>query len=140
MQNAIVHRSVLAEARITAAPAVGQRYFFDDIPDISKNNIAVYGIIGYSAAQLLLSPAQRTVIAAAGVPSLAFTLVDSNNVELVQRMPVYDTVRSLNGGFIAVFDNLAMNLTRSYIEVMATTSLNSGESWVCELLYRYIKK
>lgn len=137
MQNAIIHRSVLAEARITATPAIGQRFFFDDIPDISKNNIVVYGIIGYSATQLATSPQQRTVIAAAGVPSIALTIVDANNVQLVQQMPVYDTVRSLNGGFVATFDNLPMNLTRSYIEIMATTSLNSGESFVCELLYRY---
>jgi hypothetical protein len=137
MQNVIIHRSVLAEARITATPAIGQRFFFDDIPDISKNNIVVYGIIGYSATQLSTSPQQRTVIAAAGVPSVALTIVDANNVQLVQQMPVYDTVRSLNGGFVATFDNLPMNLTRSYIEIMATTSLNSSESWVCELLYRY---
>jgi hypothetical protein len=137
MQNVIIHRSVLAEARITATPAIGQRFFFDDIPDISKNNIVVYGIIGYSATQLSTSPQQRTVIAAAGIPSVALTIVDANNVQLVQQMPVYDTVRSLNGGFVATFDNLPMNLTRSYIEIMATTSLNSGESWVCELLYRY---
>jgi hypothetical protein len=137
MQNAIIHRSVLAEARITATPAIGQRFFFDDIPDISKNNIVVYGIIGYSATQLATSPQQRPVIAAAGVPSIALTIVDANNVQLVQQMPIYDSVRSLNGGFVATFDNLPMNLTRSYIEIMATTSLNSGDSWVCELLYRY---
>ncbi len=139
MQNAIIKNSLLAEARIVSTPAVGQTFFFDDVPDISKNNIVVYGIIGYSATQLALSPQQRTVIAAAGVPSLALTIVDSNGVTLVQRMPVYDTVRSLNGGFIAVFDDLRMNLTRSYVEVMATTSLNVNESFVCELLYRYIK-
>ncbi len=137
MQNAIIERSVLAEARIVAAPGIGQRYFFDDIPDISKNNILVYGIIGYSATQMVTSPQQRPVIAAAAVPSVSFTLVDSNNVQLVQQMAVYDTIRSLNGGFVAIFDNLPMNLTRSYIEIMATTSLNSGDSWVCELLYRY---
>lgn len=137
MQNAIIQQSVLAEARITAAPAIGQQFFFDDIPDLSKNNILVYGIIGYSATQLVTSPAQRPVIAAAGVPSVALTIVDSNSRKLVQQMPIYDSIRSLNGGFIAVFDNIPMNLTKSYIEIMATTSLNNGDSWVCELLYRY---
>jgi hypothetical protein len=137
MQNAIVSRSVLAEARITAAPAIGQTYKFDNIPNMSMNNILVYGIIGYSATQLVTSPQQRPVIAAAGVPSLALSIVDSNQNLLVWRMPIYDTVRSLNGGFIAVFDDIPMNLTQSYIEVMATTSLSSGDSWVCELLYRF---
>lgn len=139
MQNVIVKQSLLVEARITATPAVGQRFFFDDVPDISKNNIVVYGIIGYSATQLAKSQSNRTVVAAAGVPSLALTIVDDNNVEKVQQMPVYDTVRSLNGGFVATFDDIPMNLTKSYIEVMATTSLNSGESFVCELLYRFKK-
>lgn len=136
MQNVIIQKSLLVEARIVGTPAALQTYQFDPVQNIALNNILVYGVIGYSATQLNISPQNRPVIAAAGIPSLALTFVNAQNQKQIWRMPVYDTVRSLNGGFVATFDDIALNLTSSYIELMGTTGLNLGDSFVCELLYR----
>jgi hypothetical protein len=137
MQNAIIQRSVLAEARIVATPAIGQTYLFDPIQEIALNNILVYGIIGYSSTQLVTSPQNRPVVPVAGIPSLSMTLCTDKAAKIVWRMPVYDTVRSLNGGFVATFNDIPINLTQCYIEVMSTTGLTLGDSFVCELLYKY---
>lgn len=137
MQNVIIQRSVLAEARIVAAPAIGQQYMFDPVQEIATNNILLYGIIGYSSTQLVKSPQNRPVVPVGGVPSLALTICTSSASKLVWRMPIYDTVRSLNGGFVATFNNLPINLTQSYIEIMDTTGVSVGDSFVCELLYKF---
>ena len=52
MNNIIVKQSQLVTATIDGTPTVNRRYKFNDIPNLSRNNIILYGIEAYSASQL----------------------------------------------------------------------------------------
>ena len=51
MNNIIVKQSQLVTATFNGTPTVNRRYKFDDIPNLSRNNIILYGIEAYSAAR-----------------------------------------------------------------------------------------
>jgi hypothetical protein len=42
MDNLIIKRSQIIEAKITGTPAVNNRYFFTDVPALSRLNIVIY--------------------------------------------------------------------------------------------------
>ena len=43
MNNLIIKRSQLVEAQFTGTPAIGKKYAFTQVPNISRNNIIIYG-------------------------------------------------------------------------------------------------
>ena len=43
MNNLIIKRSQLVEAQFTGTPAAGKKYQFTEVPNISRNNIIIYG-------------------------------------------------------------------------------------------------
>lgn len=137
MQNVIITRSTLIEARIVSTPAALQKYVFDPNPEIDRNNILVYGIVGYSATQLAASPmSNRAAIPQADVPNIALTIQNAQGTSLIDRMPMYNTVRSLNGGFVVTFADLPMNVTRSFIELTGTGTLANTQSVIFEIYYK----
>ncbi len=56
MDNLIIKRSQIIEAKISGTPAVNNRYFFTDIPALSRLNIVIYGLEAFTSAQLSVSP------------------------------------------------------------------------------------
>lgn len=127
MQNVIIKKSQLVYSKITGTPAAGQTYPFLDNANLSAKKIRLYGIECFTATQLSVDEFGNTVIPAAGAPSLTVTLVDSQNNEVVSEMPVYNTIRSVNGGFIVVLDNIEVVLSKCKITLNATTSLSINQ-------------
>jgi len=137
MNNLVIRRSQLVEAVIVGTPTTGLRYKFTEIPNLSRNNIILYGVEAYSAAELSVSPSGKTSIAAADVVNITVTLKDSENLEFVYQMPLYDLIRSNNAGFITILQPRLINLTDCYIELNATSGISAGEVVLFNFFYDF---
>ncbi len=113
MNNLIIKRSQLIEAQFTGTPATGKKYQFTEIPNISRNNIVIYGFEAFTATQLAVTPNNNTVVASGVSDQLVVTLIDNDNKERVYQLPYYTAIRSLNGGFVFMVKPFNLNLTLS---------------------------
>ena len=138
MNNLIIKRSQLIEAQFTGTPASGKKYQFTEIPNISRNNIIVYGFEAFTATQLAVTPHNNTVVAAGVSDQLVVTLIDSDNKERIYQLPYYTAIRSLNGGFVLMVKPFILNLTRSYVQITSATGINANEVASFNLYYSII--
>lgn len=125
MNNLIIKKSQIVEAQFTSV-TVGQKYQFTEIPNLSQNNIILYGMEVFGATQLGISPNGNTVIPAADIKSVTVTLRDIKKEEFIYQCPAYTLVRSLNGGFITMFKPRIINLTDCYIQTSAAGTITSN--------------
>jgi hypothetical protein len=135
MNNLIIKRSQLAEAQITGSVAVGKKYQFLEIPNLSRNNILLYGYEVYSATQLSNTPNGNAVIAAADIPNVVLSFRDVNKVEFVYQVPTFSLIRANVGGFISMITPRLINLTDSYIQLTALGTINVDEVLAVNLYY-----
>ena len=135
MNNLIIKRSQLAEAQITGSVAVGKKYQFLEIPNLSRNNILLFGFEVYSATQLSNTPNGNAVIAAADIPNVVLSFRDTNKVEFVYQVPTFSLIRANVGGFVTMITPRLINLTDSYIQLTATGTINVDEVLAVNLYY-----
>jgi len=135
MNNLIIKRSQLAEAQVTGSVAVGKKYQFLEIPNLSRNNILLYGFEVYSADQLTNTPNGNAVIAAADIPNVVVSFRDTNKVEFVYQVPTYSLIRANVGGFITMITPRLINLTDSYIQLTAAGTISVDEVLAVNLYY-----
>lgn len=138
MNNLIIKRSQLIEAQFTGTPAAGKKYQFTEIPNISRNNIIVYGFEAFTATQLATTPNNNTVVASSTSDQMVITLIDNDNKERIYQLPYYTAIRSLNGGFVLMVKPFILNLTRSYVQITNTTGINANEVASLNLYYSII--
>jgi hypothetical protein len=138
MNNLIIKRSQLVEAQFTGTPAAGKKYQFTEVPNISRNNVIIYGFEAFSATQISTTPNNNTVIAAADTDQICVTLIDNNNLERIYQLPYYTAIRSLNGGFVLMVQPFILNLTRSYVQLTDATGVGSDEVAVLNLYYSIV--
>jgi hypothetical protein len=138
MNNLIIKRSQLIEAQFTGTPAAGKKYQFTEIPNISRNNIIVYGFEAFTATQLAVTPNNNTVVGSGVSDQLVVTLIDSDNKERIYQLPYYTAIRSLNGGFVLMVKPFILNLTRSYVQITSATGINANEVASFNLYYSII--
>jgi hypothetical protein len=138
MNNLIIKRSQLIEAQFTGTPAAGKKYQFTEIPNISRNNIIVYGFEAFTATQLAVTPNNNTVVAAGVSDQLVVTLIDNDNKERVYQLPYYTAIRSLNGGFVLMVKPFILNLTRSYVQITSATGITANEVASINLYYSIV--
>ena len=138
MNNLIIKRSQLIEAQFTGTPATGKKYQFTEIPNISRNNIVVYGFEAFTATQLAVTPNNNTVVAAGVSDQLVVTLIDSDNKERIYQLPYYTAIRSLNGGFVLMVKPFILNLTRSYVQITSATGISANEVASINLYYSIV--
>jgi hypothetical protein len=138
MNNLIIKRSQLIEAQFTGTPATGKKYQFTEIPNISRNNIVVYGFEAFTATQLAVTPNNNTVVASGVSDQLVVTLIDNENKERVYQLPYYTAIRSLNGGFVLMVKPFILNLTRSYVQITSATGINANEVASFNLYYSIV--
>ena len=138
MNNLIIKRSQLVEAQIVGTPAAGKKYQFTDVPNISRNNIIIYGFEVFTASQLAVTPNNNTVIAATASDQLVVTLVDNENREIIYQLPYYTAIRSLNGGFVLMVKPFILNLTRSYVQITSATGISENQVASVNLYYSIV--
>lgn len=135
MNNLIIKRSQLAEAQITGSVAVGKKYQFLEIPNLSRNNILLFGFEVYSATQLSNTPNGNAVIAAADIPNVVLSFRDTNKVEFVYQVPTFSLIRANVGGFVTMITPRLINLTDSYIQLTAVGGISVDEVLAVNLYY-----
>jgi hypothetical protein len=138
MNNLIIKRSQLIEAQFTGTPATGKKYQFTEIPNISRNNIVIYGFEAFTATQLAVTPNNNTVVASGVSDQLVVTLIDNDNKERVYQLPYYTAIRSLNGGFVLMVKPFILNLTRSYVQITSASGINANEVASINLYYSIV--
>jgi len=138
MNNLIIKRSQLIEAQFTGTPATGKKYQFTEIPNISRNNIVIYGFEAFTATQLSTTPNNNTVVASGVSDQLVVTLIDNDNKERVYQLPYYTAIRSLNGGFVLMVKPFILNLTRSYVQITDATGISSNQVASINLYYSIV--
>ena len=138
MNNLIIKRSQLIEAQFTGTPATGKKYQFNEIPNISRNNIVVYGFEAFTATQLSTTPNNNTVVASGVSDQLVVTFIDNDNKERVYQLPYYTAIRSLNGGFVLMVKPFILNLTRSYVQITDATGISSNQVASFNLYYSIV--
>lgn len=137
MNNIIVKNSQLVTATFDGTPTVNRRYKFDDIPNLSRNNVILYAIEAYSADQLVKTQDGSHVIDAAATPGLTVTLKDNNNNEFIYQMPYYNLIRSQNGGFVILLEPKIINLTDCYVQINSVGSIATGDKAVFNFYYDF---
>jgi len=135
MNNLIIKRSQLAEAQITGSVSVGKKYNFLEIPNLSRNNILLYGFEVYTADQLSVTPNGNTVIPTNRTHHVVLSFRDTNKVEFVYQTPIYNLIRSNVGGFITMITPRLINLTDSYVQLVQTTGISVNEVVAVNLFY-----
>ena len=135
MNNLIIKRSQLVEAQITGSVAIGKKYPFLEIPNLSRNNVLLYGYSVYSRTQLRATPMGNDVIQAADVHNVVLSFRDVNKVEFVYQEPIYNAIRSNVGGFITMITPRLINLTDSYVQLTDVGSINVNEVVAVSLYY-----
>ena len=138
MNNIIIKQSQLVTATLNGTPTVNRRYKFDDIPNLSRNNIILYGIEAYSAAQLTNTSDGSDVIAAADTLGVTVTLKDNQNNEFIYQMPYYNLIRSNNGGFVILLEPKIINLTDCYVQINNALGLADGDKVVFNFYYDFV--
>jgi hypothetical protein len=138
MNNLIIKRSQLVEAQFTGTPAIGKKYAFTQVPNISRNNIIIYGFEVFTATQLVSTPSNNTVVPASAVNAIVITFVDDNNVERIYQIPYYALVSSLNGGFIRMVKPFILNLTKSYVQAVSVTNISENQVASVNLYYSIV--
>jgi|694.fasta_scaffold75818_2 hypothetical protein len=138
IDNLVIKRSQLVEAQITGTAAVGKRYQFTEVPNISRNNIIIYGFEAFTDAQLDVTPNNNNVIASTVADQICITLVDNDNQERIYQLPYYTAIRSLNYGFVFRVKPFVMNLTRSYIQVTNASGINTNDVACLNLYYSIV--
>lgn len=138
MNNLIMNRAQLVEIPILASPGFGAVAYFADVPEISKGNIKLYGIEVFNADLMSVAPSGLSVVAASDVPSLSITLVTKTNEKRQENMPYYGLIRSNNGGFITLLDNIQIDLTKCYMGINAAGGLAVNQVGLAMLYYSFI--
>ena len=135
MNNLIIKRSQIVRAQITGTPAVGNKYYFTDVPNLSRNNVILYGFEVFTADQLAITPQNETVIPSSANDQVVLSWRDNNKIEFVYQMPIYTAIRSLNGGFIVLLKPRIINLTDSYIQLTSTSGISTNQVVAANIYY-----
>jgi len=138
MQNLIIKKSQQVTATFDGTPAAGKKYYFDDIPNLSRMNIVLYGIEAYTAAQLVATSSGKTVIADADKDQILVTLKNAQNEEFIYQAPLIDFIRSENGGFVVMLEPQIINLTDCYVQLVDATGVSSDEVVAFNFYYDFV--
>jgi len=133
MNNLVIKRSQIVEAKLSGSLAVGKRYNFTDIPNLSRNNIVIYGFEAFTTSQLTVTPTGNAVVPAS--TGIVITWRDTNKQEFIYQIPMYTTIRANNAGLIVLLQPRVINLTDSYVSLTDTTGLSVNQSVAINLYY-----
>jgi len=136
MNNLVIKRSQIVEAKLQGNLAVGNRYYFKDIPNLSRNNVVIYGIEAFTDSELSVAPSGATTVGAS--TGIVVTLRDNQKKEFMYNVPYYTLIRANNAGLIVMMKPRILNLTDSYISLTNTTGLTLNEVAAFNLYYDLI--
>jgi hypothetical protein len=132
MLQPITEKSYLVEVNLGTV-AVQKQVNFQFIPQLEGS--LIYGIQSFSSTQLSLSPNGSAVVTAAGLADLTVTFV-VGDMQDVFLLPVADLNSPLIQGFIRMFNNKKLNLTKSFVTIQSVATVANNQSILFNFLYR----
>ena len=132
MIQPIIEKSYLVELNLGTV-AVQKQINFSFIPQLEGTQI--YGIQAFSSNDISTSPNGSTVVSAAGLGNLTVTFV-VGDVQEVFLLPVADLNSPLIYGFVRMFNNKRLNLTKSFVTIQSISSIAANESVLFNFIYR----
>jgi hypothetical protein len=138
MNNLIIKRSQIVECQFTGTPSTNKRYPFLTIPNLSRNNIILYGFEALTADQLAVTPNSNTVIASSQAVNVVVTLRDNNKDEFLYQYPIYNLIRTNVGGFFTLLKPRIINLTDCSCQLVAAGSITSNQVAAFNMIYSIV--
>jgi len=136
MNNLVIKRSQIVEAKLQGNLAVGNRYYFKDIPNLSRNNVVIYGIEAFTDSELSVAPSGATTVGSS--TGIVVTLRDNQKKEFMYNVPYYTLIRANNAGLIVMMKPRIINLTDCYVSLTSTSGLTLNEVAAFNLYYDLI--
>lgn len=118
-KNIVFEKSIFVELKLTTTPAAGVVTTFLDVPQL--RGMYVQGIEAFTDTQLTKTPNLTTVFAAAAAKEMLMTFAQGVD-NRYENVPYYTLISSLNGGLIREFDNLKININKSYVFIGGATA------------------
>ena len=131
MQNMVISNSKFVEINMPSV-AAGQKYFFAQDQQLSE--VYIHAIEAFTDVSLSKTPSLNTVFADANVKDILLVLAVGSD-EVLYQIPLYTLVAAKNGGIIRQLAHLKVNLTKSYIQLVAA-NITAGQSAAFSLYYR----
>lgn len=138
MNNLIIKRSQIVEFQFTGTPSTLKRYGALPNPQLQRNNVILYGIECFTAAQLTATPTGNTVIADADKDQVVVTLVDTNKDQFIYNFPITSLIRSDVGGFVTLFKPRLINLNDCYVQLTDATGVSQDEVVAFNFYYQLV--
>lgn len=132
MIQPIIENSYLVEINLGTLAAQKQ-INFNFIPQLEGS--IIYGIQTFSASDVTTSPNGSTVVSTAGLASINVTFSVGDNQDIFL-MSTHDLRSASISGFVRMFANKKLNLTKSFITLNSVTGLTNNESILFQFLYR----
>jgi len=132
MLQPIIENSYLVEINL-GTPAVQKRINFQFVPQLEGAQI--YCIQSFSDSDVTTTPNGSTVVTTVGLAGCTVTFCIGDD-EKLYIYPLSDLRSGNIAGFQRMFNNLKINLTKSYITIQSTTGLISNNSILFNFIYR----
>jgi len=127
-----IKNSYLIEVNLgSTVPGAGANLTFQDYPQL--RNIYVTGVEVLDASTCAVSPSGRAVVTV--LSGITLTLIDKFNQEQLKQYPAVDLNPEVRSGFYRDFVPFPLQLTKSFITILSTTSLSANQSILLNIFY-----
>jgi hypothetical protein len=138
MNNLVIKKSQLVEFPIKGTPTTLRRYKARTIPNLSRNNLILYGLECYTEDQLKQTPSGEAVLDSADAPQVVLTLMDTDKEQFMYNCPINSLIRSNVGGFVTTFKPRLISLQDCYIQLTDATNIVADENVVFNFYYQLV--
>jgi len=127
-----IQNTRLLEINVTAAPAVGDVYFFPNDNEIDLK--FVDAIETYDNTILFSSPEGNPIVTLAGGAEVVLFLYQDSMARFYS-VPYnsFNTVQ--NAGILRQLDNFKINLQKSYMQIVSVGTIANGDSIAISFMY-----
>lgn len=132
MLQPIIENTYLVEVNL-GTPSTQKRINFQFVPQLQDAQI--YAIQAFSTNDIGLSPNGSTVVSNTGLSNCTVTFCIGDD-EKIYIMPLSDLRSGNIYGFQRMFNNLKINLTKSYVTIQSTTAITANDSVLFNFIYR----
>lgn len=134
MNNVIFENSILVELPIPSTPAAGQQLTFNDVPLLRGKKI--YGIICHlNGVDYTKSTTGNDIIDATKAKGSVLTLSTTKSDYPVYQLPIYDLSAVQNAGEIRLFNDIPLDITKSYITIIDSSTMAQNDTFAFTFLY-----
>lgn len=142
MYNIVAKKTVVVRVPIPANPTANVEYKFENINDLSGNNIIIYGIQAYNAAQLIKDNTGTDVVDATASTGIVVNILNSKSEYIHQNVPYLDFIKQSNSGIVFLQKPLIISLTDCSISITSKLGNVAGggaTSALFKLFYEIVK-